>query len=77
VVYLILYGTGIRNHQNAVTATVGTASITAAYAGAQGVYVGEDQINIQLPQSLAGSGVVNVSLNVDGQTSNSVQIQIQ
>ena len=73
----MLYGTGIHNHANPVVATVGTAQVTAAYAGAQGYYVGEDQINIQLPASLAGSGVISVSLAVDGQTSNSVKIQIQ
>ena len=76
-VYLLLYGTGIRNHANPVTATIGSASLPAAYAGAQGTFAGEDQINIALPASLAGTGVVSVSLNVDGQTSNSVQIQIQ
>jgi len=75
--YLVLYGTGIHNHANPVVATVGTAQVTAAYAGAQGYYVGEDQINIQLPASLAGAGVISVSLAVDGQTSNSVKIQIQ
>jgi uncharacterized protein (TIGR03437 family) len=75
--YLVLYGTGIHNHANPVVATIGTKQVTAAYAGAQGYYAGEDQINIQLPASLAGSGVVSVSLAVDGQTSNSVKIQIQ
>ncbi len=76
-VYLILYGTGIRNHQNPVTATLGSATAPAAYAGAQGVYVGEDQINLLLPQSLKGAGLVSVTLNVDGQVTNPVQIQIQ
>ncbi|HUB79849.1 MAG TPA: FG-GAP-like repeat-containing protein [Bryobacteraceae bacterium] len=75
--YLVLYGTGIHNHANPVVANVGSAKITAAYAGAQGYYVGEDQINIQLPASLAGAGVVGVTLTVDGQTSNSVNIQIR
>jgi len=75
--YLVLYGTGIHNHAAAVTVTVGGVQLTAAYAGAQGVYSGEDQINVQLPASLAGSGVVNVTLLVDFQTSNAVQIKIQ
>jgi uncharacterized protein (TIGR03437 family) len=76
-VYLTLFGTGIRNHANAVTATIGSTTVPVAYAGAQGTFVGEDQINIQLPASLAGAGLVNVTLNVDGQTSNPVQIQIK
>jgi len=75
--YLVLYGTGIRNHAKPVVATAGTAQITAAYAGAQGVYLGEDQINIQLPASLQGAGTIEVSLLVDGQTSNAVQVLIQ
>jgi uncharacterized protein (TIGR03437 family) len=75
--YLVLYGTGIHNHANPVVATIGTAQVGAAYAGPQGYYAGEDQINIQLPASLAGAGVVSVSLAVDGQTSDPVKIQIQ
>jgi uncharacterized protein (TIGR03437 family) len=75
--YLVLYGTGIHNHANPVAANIGTAQVTAAYAGPQGYYPGLDQINIQLPASLAGSGVLSVSLAVDGQTSNSVKIQIE
>jgi len=76
-VYLILYGTGIRNHQTPVTAKIGNTTVTTAYAGMQGVFVGEDQINILLPSSLAGSGLVSVILTADGETTNPVQIQIQ
>jgi uncharacterized protein (TIGR03437 family) len=76
-VFLILFGTGIRNHATAVTATIGSTTVPTAFAGAQGSFLGEDQVNIQLPASLAGAGLVNVALNVDGQTSNSVQIQIK
>jgi uncharacterized protein (TIGR03437 family) len=76
-VYLTLFGTGIRNHATAVTATIGSTTLPTIYAGAQGQFVGEDQINIQLPPSLAGAGLVKVTLNVDGQTANPVQIQIK
>jgi len=76
-VYLLLFGTGIRGHANPVTATIGSSTLATAYAGPQGTFLGEDQINIQLPASLAGAGLVKVTLNVDGQTSNPVQIQIQ
>jgi uncharacterized protein (TIGR03437 family) len=75
--YLVLYGTGIHNHADPVVANMGSVQVTAAYAGAQLYYPGLDQINIQLPASLAGSGVVSVSLAVDGQTTNSVKIQVQ
>jgi uncharacterized protein (TIGR03437 family) len=76
-VYLVLYGTGIRNHVNPVTATIGSTAVTAAYAGAQNVYVGEDQINILLPQTLAGAGTVTVNLSVDGMLTNRLRIAIQ
>jgi uncharacterized protein (TIGR03437 family) len=75
--YLELFGTGIRNHTTPVRVNAGGAQITAAYAGAQGVYLGEDQINIQLPASLQGAGKITVLLLVDGETSNSVQVLIQ
>ncbi len=75
--YLILYGTGIRNHQSAVTATIGSTAVTAAYAGPAGAFVGEDQINILLPQSLHGAGLVNVTLSADGLQSNPVQLLLQ
>jgi uncharacterized protein (TIGR03437 family) len=75
--YLELFGTGIRNHTTPVRVNAGGAQITAAYAGAQGVYLGEDQINIQLPASLQGAGKIEVSLLVDGETTNSVQVLIQ
>lgn len=76
-VYLILYGTGLRNHTAPVTATAGKTALTVAYAGAQGAFLDEDQMNILLPQSLRGAGLVDVVLNVDGQATNPVQILIQ
>jgi uncharacterized protein (TIGR03437 family) len=75
--YLILYGTGIRNHTGPVTAQIGATTIPVDFAGAQGTFAGEDQINIALPSSLRGAGVVEVRLLVDGLASNAVKIQIQ
>ena len=78
-VVLVLFGTGIRGFSNIknVTATIGTTSAPVLFAGAQGGFVGLDQVNVQLPRSLIGSGVVNVVLTVDGQPSNAVTISIQ
>lgn len=75
--YLVLFGTGIRNHATPVSALVGQTSIPVAYAGPQGTYVGEDQVNVLLPASLKGAGNTPVSLVVDGHSSNVVQIVIQ
>jgi uncharacterized protein (TIGR03437 family) len=78
-VVLVLYGTGIRGFSSIanVTATIGTTSAPVLFAGAQGAFVGQDQVNVQLPRSLIGSGQVNVVLTVDGQASNAVTINIQ
>jgi uncharacterized protein (TIGR03437 family) len=76
-VYLVLYGTGIRNYQNAVTATIGGTTVPTQYSGAQGVYVGLDQVNILLPSSLQGAGTVSLTLSVDGQVTNALNIAIQ
>ncbi len=76
-VFLILYGTGIRNHVQPVTAMIGTTAAPVAFAAAQGTFVDEDQINVLVPQSLKGAGMVNVVLTVDGVTTNPVAILVQ
>ena len=76
---LEFYGTGIRGVSTLanVTCTVGSASAQVLYAGAQGQYVGLDQVNVIIPHSLAGSGEVAVSLVVDGQAANPVTVNIK
>ncbi|MBZ5594220.1 MAG: FG-GAP-like repeat-containing protein [Acidobacteriia bacterium] len=76
-VFLLLYGTGIRHHSGTATATLGTTQVTATYAGEQGVYIDEDQINIPLPQSLKGAGLIHVTLTVDGELTNAVDVLIK
>jgi uncharacterized protein (TIGR03437 family) len=77
-VYLILYGTGIRGAAlSQVSVQIGGQSLAPAYAGAAPGYPGEDQVNVQLPYSLKGSGMTAVTVTVAGQQSNSVMIQIQ
>jgi large repetitive protein len=67
--YLLLYGTGFDNAK-AVTVTINGQTFTPAYFGPQGGFAGLDQVNVFLPAGMAGSGQVNVSITVDGQTSN-------
>jgi len=76
-VVLELFGTGIRGHSQTVTAKIGPTTLSASYAGPQGVYVGLDQVNILLPKSLRGAGNVNLSLTVDGQTANTVNLNFK
>jgi uncharacterized protein (TIGR03437 family) len=78
-VYLILYGTGLRNRSSLsnVTANIGGTNVPVFYAGPQPSFEGLDQVNLSLPLSLNGSGAVNIVLTVDGQTANVVTINIQ
>ncbi len=75
--YLILYGTGIENSPlSDVSVQIGNTISTALFAGSDG-YAGEDQINVLIPLSLAGSGDNLVTVTAAGEQSNSVHISIQ
>jgi uncharacterized protein (TIGR03437 family) len=77
-VYLVLFGTGLQAAGTAgVTVTVGGITVPVLYAGPQGSFPGLDQVNVQLPASLAGKGNVNIQLTAAGIPANSVQITIQ
>jgi uncharacterized protein (TIGR03437 family) len=76
-VFLVLFGTGLANHTSPVLVHIGDMTIAPTYAGAQGAFAGEDQIDVQIPTSLRGAGVIGVSVTADGLTSNIVQIQIE
>jgi uncharacterized protein (TIGR03437 family) len=77
-VYLVLYGTGIRNAPlSSITANVNGTVVPVMYAGSQPSYAGLDQVNLSLPASLSGSGEVNIVLIVNGQTANVVSVSIQ
>ena len=77
--FLTLYGTGIRSRSaaSAVTVAIGTAVIPASFAGPNPQFPGVDQVNLQLPGSLAGSGAVDVLLSVDGFLANVVRLTIR
>jgi uncharacterized protein (TIGR03437 family) len=78
-VYLILYGTGFRfrSAPSAVTVKIGGVDAQPYYVGAQGGFIGLDQLNVLLPRSLAGRGETPVTITVDGQTSNTVTVNIK
>jgi uncharacterized protein (TIGR03437 family) len=78
-IYLSFYGTGIRGASGLanVFATIGGVRVQALYAGAQTQIPGLDQINVPLPLTLRGSGMVDVTVTVDGVKSNTVQIIVQ
>jgi uncharacterized protein (TIGR03437 family) len=95
--FVALFGNGFRFAQNTDTAangvaesvdvTVGGVKLTPLFVGAQGFFVGLDQLNIQIPAGLAKAGPVDLVATVkivDGTTgtvvstvsSNTVQLNI-
>ena len=78
-VYLVLYGTGLRlrSSLSQVTATIGGTAATVSFAGAQPDFVGLDQVNVLIPRSLIGRGMVDVTLNVDGKPANTVKVSVK
>lgn len=73
--FLLLFGTGLRNRSSlsAATVVIGTQSVEVIYAGAQGEMAGLDQLNLRLSRSMAGRGLVDVKVTVDGRAANTVQ----
>ncbi len=78
-VFLLLFGTGIRFRSalSAVTAKLGGVDCQVAFAGAQGGFVGLDQVNVRLSRGLIGRGEVDVALTVDGRAANTVKVGIK
>ena len=83
-VVIELFGTGIRHvvSTGSVSATINNQSLPILYAGAQPNNVGLDQINVEIPHSLAGSGQVNLVVNIttaggETVTLNTVTLDIQ
>ena len=76
-VYLTLYGTGIRHGNSLPKVTINGIALPVLYAGPQPQYPGLDQVNVRLVLGLRGGGESNVVLSVDGQTSNTVTLNIK
>ncbi len=87
---LVLFATGVRHAQaadpndgdgvaEAVTVTIDGKPARTLYAAAQGSFFGLDQLNVEMPASLAGGGPrrVEVLVTVNGVTANRVTIQIR
>ena len=76
-VYLVLYGTGIRHGApSTAVARVGDVDVPVEYAGPQGL-PGLDQINLRLPRSLAGYGVGDLQITIDGRPAHGLQLFFQ
>lgn len=76
--YLVLLGTGFDAADlRSAVATVQGVTAQVTYAGKQSTFAGVDQVNLLLPASLAGAGVVTVSVAVGGLPANEVSVRIQ
>lgn len=78
-VFLILFGTGFRQRSSlsATSLSIGGINVEVLYAGAQGDFVGLDQVNARLPRSLIGRGEVDVALMADSRSANRVGISVK
>ncbi|MGH9766783.1 MAG: PKD domain-containing protein [Blastocatellia bacterium] len=84
VVYLLLFGTGVRNRTSAGNISVNLGGTVKALNPAQFEdgfavpgFAGLDQVNVLAPRALIGRGLINITLTVDGQTSNTVQLMFK
>ncbi|MBZ5725271.1 MAG: hypothetical protein LAP87_09765 [Acidobacteriia bacterium] len=74
--YIVLYGTGIKNFRN-ISAAVGPIAAEVVFAGAQSQYPGLDQVNLHLKQTTGLTGNQSLRLQVDGVSSNTVGLQFR
>lgn len=75
--YLILYGTGFRNaDSHSIRALIGGNEVPIEYFGATQGFAGLDQINLRLPSSLRGKGLIDLAIVVNGVSSNPVTLDV-
>ncbi len=84
IVYLLLYGTGLRGRSAPGNISVSVGNVTKSLnpnefedAFAAPGFIGLDQANILLPRTLIGAGLVNLTLTIDGKPSNTVQLRFK
>ena len=75
--FVALFGTGFKFASTVAAMTIGGTTVTPLYVGPQGSLAGLDQINLQIPMSLAGRGPVDLIIILDGKASNLVKLNIR
>ncbi|MGE0884677.1 MAG: hypothetical protein AB7P14_14125 [Blastocatellales bacterium] len=75
---LVLFGTGMKNNVSTekTIAYIGDRRARVQYIGAQGDFLGLDQVNLILPKGLSSS-TYTVRLTVNGKTANEVIIRLK
>ncbi|MCG3159389.1 MAG: hypothetical protein JMDDDDMK_00375 [Acidobacteria bacterium] len=84
IVYVLLYGTGIRGRSATGNIVVNLGGSSRPLDPAQFEdgfaapgFVGLDQINLALPRTLIGRGLIDLTFTVDGKVSNTIQLSIK
>jgi uncharacterized protein (TIGR03437 family) len=75
--FVALFGTGLRFASGPVTISIGGTTVTPLFVGAAPGFEGLDQINLQIPASLAGRGEVDLIITAEGRASNTVKLRIR
>ena len=77
--YLALFATGVRNRAQLadVGVRIGGELAELQYAGAQGDFLGLDQLNVKVPRTLIGRGDVSVIFSVAGRSATPVTVNIK
>ena len=76
-VFIVLFGTGIRNAQLA-TATIGGVGVSVAFAGPRGEFAGLHQIiGGPITKTLLAAGQAEISPDADGTHNNFVAVILQ
>lgn len=79
-VFLVMYGTGFRfrTSDSGVNLKVGGRTLQSLFSGMVSGFLGLDQLNISpLPRDLAGAGVINIEITVDGKAANTTTVSIK
>lgn len=84
IVYLLIFGTGLRGRTAPGNISVNLGGTVKPLdpnafedAFAAPGFIGLDQANILLPRTLIGKGLINLTMTIDGKTSNTVQIRVK
>ena len=78
-VFLAIFGAGwrFRSSETAAKVTVGGVEVPVLYVGPQGIYTGQDQINVELTRTLEGKGEVDLVVMVDDKLANTTRVNIR
>ncbi len=74
--FLAIFGTGwrFRSSVSATKVTIAGIDVPALYVGEQTTFKGLDQLNVELPRTLAGKGEVDLKITVDDKTANTTRV---